>query len=865
MRKDITLYLNGKLADVDAENLILLNYASEELSNPTIVKNNYSHEVSLPRSARNNRIFESFIRSDHRTTENGFDAMRKTAFSIFDGNGARLEHGYFKLNSVSRTEYKITLYGGLGSFFYDLSYNQAGEKRTLADLDFGEDLGFTINRDTIKTAWENIGNANSKWNTINFAPCYNGIPSDFDADKVLVNVINARSRVDGDILPQTINGLEPHYGFGLAKLDKPINEWVARDLRSYLQRPAINVWKVFQAICNPANNGGYTVDWSVGYPYETWMTLKPLTSINIEQSQTITTEGSTTADSTAIVFESIPRGTDSVDVFFRPSQGIDRVLYTSADITYHIDGTFEDTEHDVTLRTVGGVAYQVIARNANGFALANSEIVICSSLATQSDLERMVAEASKTGKFKGTHYRYVNGYFNGYDWNSIVSAHLDGNNFASIEIVSYPIFPENDDRYYNGFFTENEGTDIKAVSPELRIKVLDNSVANVETTSARSDVAISQADLLGGTITPCDFLLSLAKMYRWKFYTFPNEEKVIHIAPHQLIYNDTIDITKRVDFDSVNVKPVFADARKFSLECEVVGALADKYKDKYGIVYGAKRVDTGFEFSTETKNLLDKSVFKGAVQMLETNPMYNAVSTGTDSTPHPKFGWQQIAYTLTYGTGESNASVQVNPIVPSIIEPSNSIGYLNGDSFPKIQLYDKSDKSVSGENILLYRDPDNLAYTGKYYLSDDTDIMFMLNDNKPCWLWDFEGAYMVGSETIPQFTRYMRNDGYLFNTLDYANSAELYDPFVTGVNEGGSIYNKYWSKYVNDRYNKDTRVLSCKVDLSGMKVDSSLFGHLYYYDNAIWMLNKVSNHSLTTDDLTECEFVKVNDKQNYGR
>ena len=56
-------------------------------------------------------------------------------------NSGNIEYNTFTLTqgeNSSQTEneitYNITLYGGLGDFFYDLAYKETGEKLTLADL-----------------------------------------------------------------------------------------------------------------------------------------------------------------------------------------------------------------------------------------------------------------------------------------------------------------------------------------------------------------------------------------------------------------------------------------------------------------------------------------------------------------------------------------------------------------------------------------------------------------------------------------------------------------------------------------------------------------------------------------------------------
>ena len=78
-----------------------------------------------------------------------------------------------------------------------------------------------------------------------------------------------------------------------------------------------------------------------------------------------------------------------------------------------------------------------------------------------------------------------------------------------------------------------------------------------------------------------------------------------------------------------------------------------------------------------------------------------------------------------------------------------------------------------------------------------------------------------------------------------------------------TIYDRYWKEYQRDRYDADTFILQCKVNLKGLQVGQELMRKFFYYQGAIFVLNKISNHSLTTWDDTECEFIKVQDINNY--
>lgn len=140
MRRKISLYIDGQLTDLDEQSFILFNYTRDEADNPTIVKNSYSQQLTLPGSPKNNEIFGNYFRPE-RITDTGFNSLAKTPFAIYNDLNEIIESGYVRLDKVNRKggglcSYTITLFGGLGGFFYDLMYNADGSKKTLADLSY---------------------------------------------------------------------------------------------------------------------------------------------------------------------------------------------------------------------------------------------------------------------------------------------------------------------------------------------------------------------------------------------------------------------------------------------------------------------------------------------------------------------------------------------------------------------------------------------------------------------------------------------------------------------------------------------------------------------------------------------------------
>lgn len=319
MNKDIRLYLGGEAIEWSKVPDILLTYQRTDYLNPTVTKNMFSKTITIEGTQKNNGIFNHIWKLDRIMDENFtlFNPSQRVEFELFN-DAEIVEKGYAKLDSIKKDGYKIayniTLYGGLGSFFYNLAYDiDTDKEKTLADLNFmggsnpDDEFDFEINKNTVYDAWEalkrygsNTGN-NKKYDYFNFMTAYNGLPEGFDSDKVLINTNEAsgmsvrytnNSGVQYTTFPMTITdgstAYTPYNGYVYGEMRRECSEWEMRDLRSYLQRPILSVKGLFNAIKNPINNGGYDVVldnefFSSGNPYysKAFITLPMLDSSSI--------------------------------------------------------------------------------------------------------------------------------------------------------------------------------------------------------------------------------------------------------------------------------------------------------------------------------------------------------------------------------------------------------------------------------------------------------------------------------------------------------------------------------------------------------------------------------------------------------
>lgn len=296
------LFINDNEVDL-ADNVdILFTYQVDDLTNPSIVKNSYSKNITLPGTPNNNKIFTHEYRLDGAQDIGAYNASKRTPFTIYVNNEV-YESGYMKLLDVKRNgndvKYDISLFGGLGSFLYNLSYNEddtkGSVKKKLSDLWFkvwdGDEykpseteLDFTLNKETIDEAWNRHMSKESRpiFEIINFMPDYGGYPDDFDADKVLINFNGL-----GSPWTTVSDDYRTYNSYAVAELPYEFDGSEMREFRSWHMRPVINVQSVIGACCDADNNGGYEVNlygsafFGAENPYydNLWMTLPSFSEI----------------------------------------------------------------------------------------------------------------------------------------------------------------------------------------------------------------------------------------------------------------------------------------------------------------------------------------------------------------------------------------------------------------------------------------------------------------------------------------------------------------------------------------------------------------------------------------------------------
>lgn len=968
MKQDIKLYISNQEVDFSSELSMPFTYQLKDVNNPTIIKNPFTKTINIVGTKNNNKIFGDIYNVNR---EQLFDAEKlvgayynpsiRTPFSIFR-NGELIESGYMQLNSVTLKNklinYEITLYGGLGDFFYSLMYNKNSEPLKLSDLVYGvideetglpfedvdREMDFTINKEFVYECFNNVGDDNGGLlsDYITFVPSYNGLPENFDSDKVLINTY--KNSYWSGTTETTVDGKTygTYNNYVLAQLPRKYTEWEMLDLRSYLQRPAIKMSKIIDACCNPANNGGYSVELDSDFfnsdnPYynDAWVALPLLTNLEKEKNNITTAEGELydtnfwvgnkngivmPIDTDALIptskfnvvddyidYTNVPLGTLTkaeidVSVVFNSDEDYDLPLYLS--VAGYGEPEWVPEFNDYAYPTKWGlsnVLLQLIVVDVDKDEIITYSDIMCLSTKQTGNIitDNTYKDFWKDyTPFTPAHIESINGYFK-YDDTTQQHIFVTDNNRTNLNLTLDNIPHRSNIRIdcriqrtydVDGYFGDrlvkqkfyDTFTDLTKASNYITgyFSPIINS-ARITRDEPDSVVAsnskITKQFLLKTEKTPADYLLSYCKLFDLHFHK-DNGEKNIKIQTRNNFYSGKIlDWNDKIDYSKdFKIKPLMFDKKFYQMGLEGESYYLTKYKNEYAVEFGQKRINTNYNFNSETSRLLDGNVFQNAISATDTSPYYHTFMDKDDRLLAP-FNNSNYKYQL-FNVDNTNIveTTEVDYISPAIVAGlswNRNAGY---DAFAKTCFYtlENDEKSLSDiSSVLLFyngqvtptdADSNNI----RYKLSDDLPEMYTLNDKTPCYLFS-NGTTDENNNTIsynctilPQFLRYKIVGNQVQASWDFGVPKESYVPNIT-YNDNTTIYKQYWESYYNDALNINTKEVTCYVNLNDVNVNSELLHNFYYFNGCYWILNKIENFNINKYESTKCQFIRVNQLENY--
>lgn len=947
MNKNIKLYINGIEADLTEDISLPITYVQEDLTNPTIVKNSFSKTVTLPGTKTNNSIFGQFYKLDRFTINHTgnttvgveYDPSKRIPFQIYN-NANIVESGYLQLNAVNVDSYKVsydtTLYGGLGDFFYGLSYKEDGEKLTLADLRYKDSLTFKINKEYIQDCFNNPMDGR----LLTFMPSLNGLYDDFDNDTCLINTngstIFPTEQTEGNIKYTTYNG------FGLAKLNKSYDEWEIRDLRSYKQRPALRLKTLVTSILD---NSGYKYELDPKFfndrnPYWSYTFIAlPLLSSNVDEEVTQKAQLDKYLSNQFIIGESTIEGGNrfGVEGSFTVQNGGDITAKgDDIDLSKVSDASTINVNLDINITfTATGISsadelYMCLYRSVYNeesnytqtylqtrtFLQFQLTVIDRFNIKTESPWYNFAGELSDDNSLAGINKNNTTvGTFKRISDNKYAFVDENNNNTFRLTVKaskrSDTIRLVLKTRWVKQEAGDHSGASYLFEDKLLNENVPENTVlGNIESdwdvneysleikspSGIGSGTVITQDTILKTENTPADYLLNIGKLFGWYYVKDINEKKISIMSRETFFKNKVVNIEDRLDYSkNFNINPVLFDKKWYKMTLNTPETyFAKKYNKEYDLDYGQKRLDTGYNFNTETTNLYEDSIFDNVISVRDSDKYYRTFYDKNDNEV-PCFVNDNLSYQLFHKNEYKDiTSVEQNLYGVNIIDKNKTRewnGLRGTDCMVKSCFYslDNDEKSLEeiSNSILFYNGPRDLVdirnHPIKYWITDDLPEMADLNDGQPCWLYTNSDKDASGNTiailrtTLPQFIKYKTQElwqsgstgelywvdtGNVKQSLDFGLPKEIY---IDGLNysEDTTIYDNYWKRFYNDQFNVNTKKVTCYVNLSDWDVKQELLRQFYYFNNGIWILNKIDNYDVTSNNTTRCEFIKVQDITNY--
>lgn len=882
MKQIVELYINNQKVYFTQPPDIFFNYSHSDLHNPTVIKNSFSKTLTIDGVPENNRIFNKFYDLRRINGENLFNASRKETFVLYR-NGEVIETGYVKLDKVNRKgkdiSYDVTLYGGLGQFLYNLKFKDDGEEMKLSDLTYGVDFNFKVDKNTVYDAWRQINGittVDDVYNVINFAPCYNGIPEDFSADKVAIDV-NSFKANNPQLYNQfqtTNSGYTTVNGWVSAEMKKEYDEWQMKDLRSYLQRPVIRYKSIIEAICNPENNGGWQVDLDPDFfnennPYweNAWMTLPLVT----EMEKVDNISSATTSVGETITVSGLIENQD-FDITVKTKVGCRSNSTANTLQTCYVGSSWDGSDESAIVDEGTNFAryIQLIAYDKNGNILEGSAVNSFYSYGTWNSFEYNPDVKTAISRHIGNYVKESDGIYSFdnkfYDFTIKNLKYQDGMYFKFVEKFAYTSSPSVINPSNNVLYT----TEYTPVNVTSYTNAIDENVIIVE--NKGFNWFVNKQSLLNSEKTPCDYFLSYIKLFNLHIYkdTFDN---IIYVRLRKNYFTGEVkDIEDVVDRDKdMNITPITFENKWLNFNSEQVEtSLAKQYKEEYGIDYGIQKIDTNYNFDTSSKDLFENSVFKSTIQLRNKSRYYTDIyqSYTDDDVYYPPFmldGLQPLYYNAS---GDTVKGKYISPKTSQV-----SINWWEEkyyDILPKPLFADDENKPVDGANVLLF-------YVGKvamnnvkgksldFMITDDIPEFEVLNGGEPCWIWTMNWPDVgIIPYYLPCFSRYYINENnWVTHSWDFGTPKVIYMPDVT-IDNSSNLYTQYWRPYIRDQYDANTKKVECYVKLNN-PVFIDILEDFYYWDGRYWMLNGVIDYNPSSFDTTKCEFVSINNTSNYLR
>jgi hypothetical protein len=833
---DLLLKVGGvwKSVDVDASTSFSIKMQQKDITDPAATLNDYSTQISLPKTPGNNIVFGHIGQYDHEVSR-GFNPLVRTPFMLYV-RGNLFQAGYMKVEELTKNVYKIRLYGELGDFFYGLS----GEDNELRDLPFGTMFDHTIDRNYVlscqrgggeqpATYYDHATGSNIYENILTYALTYQGAYDDFD---------NKTEYSAGALVDATWRDPAAYKEYAEPELtehgrNRVIgNEFFCGEYRSYYQRPAVKFKVMYNAVLDRAVAKGWKVNLDPSFfnnnnPYwaKLWMMCPQLdvkNSISPDNNiwvgandgtvqllqEFISDNGSNT------LTESISTGYSDLPDENKIQQG--KTYLITGEIVYRVKAISKDNT-------------PVTAITKRNTARVNFNLTIGTDTLYFTG-DRYFADKDYDGSLDAVRLgSKIPGFF--LDAPGSYDFYYDKSDDRQYSVGSDLIFRAKINMLYTyGSSNPLSGISLMAASSgdtywiranadrnvaySMALEIQPASYINISEISAvglRSLSKVTYGDIIKSEEDCFKFLTSYNKLFGL-YYVKNDAEKTIDIMTRNTFYGakDIADWTEKIDYSrDVTTNPVpFTYKRGVFKWPDNETKYEQAYLKGTGKSYGSMLFDTGYEFNSDDKDYLDGVMFNNAIVATDYSQYYLG---------------------------------------------RNARMYRDNKALPHFQ--DADGGKVDTGYCLFFDAGISEPLKNRYTITDDTSVMY---DAGFCW----SDNYMPAG-TCQQFYRTLLFNGNTYSLYFGEIGTARYNDLEPAFTENDALYGRFWKRYINDLFNRNNKVMTCHVNLSTADVTADIFRKFIFINNTAWVIDKIHGFNPLSKASTKVTLVKVQDIENY--
>ena len=267
-----------------------------------------------------------------------------------------------------------------------------------------------------------------------------------------------------------------------------------------------------------------------------------------------------------------------------------------------------------------------------------------------------------------------------------------------------------------------------------------------------------------------------------------------------------------------NIQPITFEDKYLLFNYNGIDTQLNKdYAEKYGVKYGEYKLVTEYEFNNETKKLYDG--------------IYNSIPS-TEAV----LSWGKIYDELS-----------IVYIIPAEILPNN----LDKD---------KKCMDIFG-SLFIYNglaDWDTNSGLESVKITDDTSLQII--NNLYFYTQDAEGdKNRIAVPTYPLLDIKASDT----NICVFSTPAENYTYRKDNYNNTYGIYKNFWQNYLNERYNKQNKIVTCYLRLSPYDIANFQYNNFVKIENQLYMVNKIYDYQIDENISTKVDLITIQDISGY--